>query len=259
MNARAIILAAGQGTRLRPYTDDRPKCLVELAGRPLLQHQASVLSSEGITDITVVTGYQAGKIRALGFATAHNPDYESTNMVASLMCAAGLLKGDKEVLICYGDIVYGPKIVRALADCPAPFATTVDRDWLRLWRARSQDPLKDAETMRLNPDGTIRELGKRPRTLEEIEGQYMGLIRVSAGFAGRLTGIYGRMDRAAAYDGKTFPQMFMTSFLQYLIDKGNPLTAVPVDGGWLEVDTVEDLELFNRLDREGRLGEFLGN
>lgn len=259
MNIRAIILAAGQGTRLRPYTDDRPKCLVELAGKPLLTHQASALSREGITDITVVTGFQAGKIRELGFPTAHNPDFESTNMVASLMCAAGLLKGGKDVLICYGDLVYGPKIVRALADCPAPFSTTVDRGWLRLWQARSQDPLKDAETMLLNDDGTIRELGKRPRTLAEIEGQYMGLIKLSADFARRLTEIYGRMDRGGTYDGRTFPQMFMTSFLQYLIDNGNPLRAVLVDGGWLEVDTVEDLELFNRLDREGRLGEFLGD
>ena len=88
---RAIILAAGEGARLRPYTLDRPKCLVELGGKPLLTHQVDVLKTAGIKNITVLTGYRADQIKALGYPTLHNPDYTHTNMVATLMCSAELL------------------------------------------------------------------------------------------------------------------------------------------------------------------------
>ena len=90
---RAIILAAGEGTRLRPHTLDRPKCLVPLAGRPLLAWQADALRRAGVSDITVVTGYRADQVAALGFATVHNDRFRETNMVASLMCARALLDG----------------------------------------------------------------------------------------------------------------------------------------------------------------------
>ena len=61
---KAIILAAGEGIRLRPYTLDRPKCLVELVGKSLLEHQLAALRAAGITDITMVTGYRANQIEA---------------------------------------------------------------------------------------------------------------------------------------------------------------------------------------------------
>ena len=86
---RAIILAAGEGTRLRPHTLDRPKCLVPLAGRPLLAWQADALRRAGVDDITVVTGYRADQVATLGFATVHNDRFRETNMVASAMCARG--------------------------------------------------------------------------------------------------------------------------------------------------------------------------
>ena len=61
---RAVILGAGEGTRLRPYTDDRPKCLVELAGRTLLAWQLDALAAAGVSDTTIVTGYRADQILA---------------------------------------------------------------------------------------------------------------------------------------------------------------------------------------------------
>src|ERR1044071_3517735 len=88
-----VILAAGEGTRLRPHTLDRPKCLVPLAGRPLLAWQTDALRAAGVDDIVVVTGYRADQIRALGYRTVFNPRYEKTNMVASLMCARDTLDG----------------------------------------------------------------------------------------------------------------------------------------------------------------------
>lgn len=255
-NLRAIILAAGEGFRLRPYTFDRPKCLVELGGKPLLIHQTEVLRSLKIHDIMVVTGHMGHKIEALGYRTIRNADYSKTNMVASLMCAAESLDGSADVLVAYSDIVYEPRVVQALVRYQAPICTSIDRSWLNLWQIRFEDPLAEAETLRLNNSGDILELGKKPESLVEIQGQYMGLIKISAEFAPRLRLAYQQLVPNDLFHKKNAANMFMTSFLQHLIDSGQPVRAVIVSGGWLEVDTAEDLELYNRMHREGTLSEY---
>lgn len=253
---RAILLAAGEGTRLRPHTLTRPKCMVELGGAPLLSHQLAALAAAGVYDVTIVTGYRAEKIVALGYPTIHNPRYAQTNMVASLMCAAPLLDGGDDVLVAYADLVYERRVVEALLDCKAPLATTVDRAWRRLWELRLEDPLDDAETLRLDPRSHVLELGKKPGSVDEIEGQYMGLTKLRRDFAPEVVERYRRLDPDAIYDGKSLENLYMTSFLQHLIDSGCPLQAVLVEGGWLEVDSVDDLEIYRRLDREGRLDDY---
>ncbi len=253
---RAIILAAGEGTRLRPHTLDRPKCLVPLAGRPLLEWQLAALRAAGIDDITVVTGYRADQIEAMGLPTAHNERFADTNMVASLMCARDRLDGGDDVVVCYGDLAYEPRLVTALTGAGAPLAITVDRSWQRLWELRMEDPLADAETLRIGPDGNVVELGRKPTSLDQIEGQYMGLIGVKAATAPRLVEVYDQLDPAGPYEGRDRDHMFMTSFLQHLIDHVLPVAAVLVDGGWLEVDTVEDLAVFDDLHARGLLDRY---
>jgi choline kinase len=218
--------------------------------------QLATLRRCGITDVTIVTGYRAEAIEALGYPTRHNAAYDRTNMVASLMCAADLLDGSDDCVIAYADIVYERRVLEPLLACPEPRCITVDRQWRRLWELRSEDPLADAETLRLDERGNVIELGKKPESLDEIEGQYMGLIKVGAQAAPELVGIYEALDPDARYDGKDVPNMYMTSFLQHLVDLGRPLRAVPVEGGWLEVDTVEDLDHYNGMARDGSLAPF---
>jgi len=253
---RAIILAAGKGERLKPYTSDRPKCLVELAGRTLLVHQVEALAAVGIHDICIVTGYQADQVRSLGYPTRHNTRYETTNMVASLMCAADLLDGRDDVLIAYADIVYEPRIVEALGACDAPICTAVDRSWRQLWQVRMEDPLADAETLKLSEGGEIVELGRKPQSYADIEGQYMGLTRVRADAAPKLIEVYRRLGQSPTDANPDPARMYMTDFLQYLIDHGQPVRAVLVDGGWLEIDWRTDLDRFNHMHEHGRLDAY---
>jgi choline kinase len=253
---KALILAAGQGTRLRPLTDDRPKCLVELGGVSLLERQARVLREAGITDITVVSGYRADQIAARGFAIRVNPRYAETNMVYTLFCAADLMTDDADLVIGYGDIVYEGRVLAALLASEAPVTVMIDRQWLRYWRLRLEDPLTDAETLKLGPEGRLLELGKKPRDYGEIEGQYMGLIKVRADHVRRFKSEYEAMDRAATYDGKDFDNMYMTSFIQYLIDRGWDVRVAETDNGWLEVDSVSDLSRYEALAADGSLAPF---
>ena len=88
---RALILAAGEGTRLRPYTLDKPQCLVPLLGRSLLERQATILRRTGISDIQVAAGYRAEQIECLGFEVSINARFNSTNMVATLFSALAFI------------------------------------------------------------------------------------------------------------------------------------------------------------------------
>ncbi|MBK1652716.1 NTP transferase domain-containing protein [Halorhodospira halochloris] len=238
---RAIILAAGQGTRLRPLTDDRPKCMVELEGKPLLEHQLEVLRGAGIEDIHVVGGYRAEWLQRPDITLHINERFDQTNMVATLFAAESVMAGSDEVIIAYGDIVYEPRVLNALLACNAPVCLTVDRAWRRYWEARMDDPLADAETLKLTDGNRITELGKKPSSYDEIQGQYMGLLKVRADLVPQLPAVWRAMDRDATYDGKDYDNMYMTSFLQHLIDSGWEARAAFVENGWAEVDSEADL------------------
>lgn len=240
---KAVILAAGQGTRLRPLTNDRPKCMVELQGKPLIDHQLEVLRHAGITDLHVVAGYLADRLDRPGVTKHLNANYATTNMVHTLFCAAGLLTGDTDLVISYGDIVYEARVLEALLACDAPLCLAVDLEWHAYWQSRMPDPLADAETLKLVEGDRVVELGRKPRSLADIQGQYMGLIKLRADHVDRFHAAWRALDPEALYDGRTPPNMFMTSFLQHLIDQGWEVRAAFTRNGWLEVDAPEDLAL----------------
>lgn len=237
---KAIILAAGEGTRLRPYTLDRPKCLVEVDGVSLLDRQLAVLGSEGVGPVTLIGGYRSDMLQRPGTSLRLNPRYAETNMVWTLFSAEADL--ESELVLAYGDIVYSRANLRALLASTADIAVCIDLDWEAYWRARNEDPLSDAETLRLNAAGEIIEIGQKPLSLAQIEGQYMGLMKFSARGLAALRDCFARARQAGSIRGKTPERAYMTDLLQLLIDEGQALSAVTVHGGWVEVDTVGDLE-----------------
>src|SRR4051794_39000830 len=113
---QTLILAAGRGSRLRPLTDDRPKCMVELGGIPLLHRQLTALRSVGVGDVTVVAGYRADAIRAEDVSVIVNSRHDVTNMVATLLCAKKVLTSGADVLVSYGDIVCEPRVIKLVVE-----------------------------------------------------------------------------------------------------------------------------------------------
>ena len=95
--------------------------------------------------------------------------------------------------------------------------------------------------------GFVTELGKKATRYEDVQGQYTGLIRIKQDAVAKMRAFYRGLDRSKKYDGKDFPQMYMTSFLQEIISGLMPIKAVLVDGGWLEVDSPEDLAAYETL------------
>jgi len=250
---RAMILAAGQGTRLRPLTRNRPKALVPLLGRPLIERQIEILRAEGVDEIVVIGGYRGEMLQGLGVKVVINPDYADTNMVASMMVAADFVdRSDSDLLISYGDIVYTRHNLRTVLENRGDISLMVDRAWRKLWSVRFADPLSDAETFKVNSDGLIAELGEKPQHYHQIEGQFTGLIRVDA----TRTGAFRSEWNALPAEGRA--NMYMTRFLQNLIEAGWKVLPAWVESGWLEVDSVDDLSAYERLAVEGKLADFFG-
>ncbi len=241
---RVIILAAGQGTRLRPYTNDKPKCMVSLFGKPLLHHQLNVMEKLGIKkgEIALVGGYLQDAIIAPQVKQYRNERFAETNMVETLFCAEEFMVENEDLIIAYGDIIYETSVFQSLLDTHGELVITADLDWEKLWSLRMENPLDDAETFKINDDGFVIELGKKPRSKDEIQAQYMGLIKVSGKKVRAFKSIYHGLNRSAIYDGKDFDNMYMTSFLQILIDYGWNIKPALIHNGWVEVDTVAELD-----------------
>lgn len=238
---RMIVLAAGSGTRLRPYTDDRPKCMVPLHGYPLLAWLLASARQAGVDDIAVVGGYKVERMEAPGTRLRINADFAATNMVYTLWTAREEMVDD--VIISYADIVYEPKVLTALMEVEAEVSVVVDRKWRSLWERRFADPLSDAESLDVGADGRIATIGQKVDDLDAIKGQYIGLMRYrGAGLAAVLAAI--DKARAGSPPGpRPFEKMYMTDLLQGLVNSGVEVRPVWIDGGWLEVDSTDDLAL----------------
>lgn len=242
---KAIILAAGRGSRLREKTDNIPKCLSELWGKPLLMWQLKALREAGIEEIGIVTGYRANKIRQVvqDVQYFHNEYWEQTNMFASLLCAEKWLESES-CIISYSDIIYTQKAVTALVALEADIGLTYYTKFLELWKQRLENPLEDLESFQVDEEGRVVEIGNRVKTLDEIHGQYMGLLK----FTPRGWG--DTREKLQQSPPKPLGQIDITLVLSHLLMKGLAIKSLPCTDFWIEVDSVEDLQLYEGWEKE---------
>lgn len=243
---RAVILAAGRGSRMGALGEDRPKCLVELAHRPLVRRQIAALRGGGISSIGIVRGYLGYMISIEDVTYFENPRWTETNMVMSLVAAATWLRSDS-VVISYADIFYRRDVVRDLAASSGDLVVAYDRGWRSLWTRRFVDPLSDAETFRTDALGNLVDIGGRTAQIDDIEGQYMGLLKFTPEAWRAVEALL------AGVDEKTRGAMDMTTLLGALLRSGFPISTVGINGQWGEIDSSADLELYEQMVREGGL------
>ena len=245
---KVIILAAGQGTRLKPLTDDKPKCMVKLNKKPLIEYQLDLFKKYGVDDINIITGYLEEKIQYDSVKKFFNPSFDKTNMVYTLFSAIDLFDGDDDLLISYGDIVFNESVFKKIQESNDEINIVIDKKWKNYWSVRMENPLSDAETLKINNNGKIYEIGKKPNSFDDIEGQYIGLIKIRKDMISSFLAFYRSLDKNILYDGKDFDNMYMTSFLQMLADNNHDLSPVYIYNGWIEVDEPSDLKYDYFLD-----------
>ena len=241
---KAIILAAGRGSRLDELTSDKPKCLNKVGESTMLEWQLSALRSGGVDTIIVVTGYKSNRIEEYNVKILKNNRWETTNMVSSLLCASE--EFDQPIIVSYSDILYSSEVVSSLCSQEEDAVVVYDLNWRELWEMRFEEPLKDAETFRIDSKGLIQDIGQPASNFRDIQGQYIGLMR----FTPHALDWIKKLATKLKYK---VDKIDMTTLLRLLIKSGHPICGMAIQGGWCEIDTVDDLKLGNKLYSEGFL------
>ena len=261
MEIKVIILAAGQGSRLAPLTNDKPKCMVKLFGKSLLEWQLEKFRNFGIKDISIVTGYKKEMISMDGIKIYHNNNFEKTNMVETLFCAKKEI--NETVIVSYGDIIFQDEVIEKLIKSKDDFSVVIDNEWKKYWDIRFENPLDDAESLILDSENNIKNIGQKTTTLDEIQGQYIGLMMFKGNSTDIIKNFYEKMKKISKIDinplnsNLPFELSYMTDFLQGLINEKYKLKAILIKNGWLELDSVQDYEIYNKLYQEGKISNFL--
>jgi L-glutamine-phosphate cytidylyltransferase len=231
---KAIILSAGQGSRLGHLTDDRPKCLIDFNGRTLLDRQLDTLAANGIDEAVVVTGFHDELVEAAIAArsggpkvrTVYNPFYKVADNLGSLFIARHELEGD--CLVWNGDTLVSEQLMsRVVGNDRQGIAVTIDR----------KDGY-DADDMKVVVDGggQLHAIGKR-LPLEEVNAESIGLLAFRGGGAELFREWIEKVIRTG--EGTTIWYLRVI----HQIAQERPVWTVDIQGEeWGEVDFPEDVE-----------------
>jgi len=241
------VIGAGRGSRLGHNTDEIPKTMVHVMGRPMLDWILEALQSAGFSrkDVVFVCGYAEHVVRARypEFTYVQNADWANNNILLSLMCARQYLEGG--FLSTYADIVYDGEVVQKLVASPAEIALGCDTAWRRRYIGRSQHPETDAEKLRA--DGSrVLEIS-RTIASEAAQGEFIGVMKLSESGARELGDAFDRAQQTYGggmfREGRSFQKAYLLDLLQEMLEAGSSMHRENTAGGYMEIDTVQDLAM----------------
>jgi len=244
---RPVIIGAGRGSRLEHLTEEIPKTLVPVMGRPMLEWVLEALATAGFAkkDIVYICGYRAEVIRRSypEFTYVENREWETNNILLSLLTARDYLHDG--FVSSYADIVYRGEVVQKLVASPYDKALGCDTDWRRRYVHRTKHPESDAEKLRAAGE-RITEISRTIRS-EDAAGEFIGVAKFSAEGAGELTNAFDRAKGLFAgrtfREKRTFERAYLIDLFQDMIEQGSSFHRVDTHGGYMEIDTLEDQRL----------------
>lgn len=257
---KAIILAAGKGSRLNKYTKNLPKGMLEFDGHPLLYWQIKCLRECGIKDITVVKGYRAEAINYNNVKYYTNDKYSDTNMLYSLLCASSEFNDD--IIVCYADILYEQSLIETLMCSSADFGVLCDTDWKDYWIRRYGSISEDVESFSYDENYNITSIGESNPDIQEIDARYIGLLKFSCkGIQQAFDFVSNAKQKYRDSNWGSIPRSidkaYMTDLFCSLMIGGYEIKAIPVQKGWIEFDTNEDYEKACYWLKNGQLSELI--
>ena len=241
---KALIIAAGLGSRLKDHTENLPKCMLDFGGQTLLQRQLNAYKKNEINDISLIRGYKKEKINYKGIKYFENTDFKNNNILNSIFYAEKIINGN--IIISYSDILFEPSVVERLQKSDHDISVVVDIDWRGYYVGRKDHPISEAENVIFNSNNEVEKIGKINTGNEEVHGEFIGMIKLTSRGTEifkhhfhRLKKIYWNKPFQRA---KIFQKAYLTDFIQELVDIGIKVHCVIIESGWKEIDTVEDYQ-----------------
>ncbi|HET9929189.1 MAG TPA: phosphocholine cytidylyltransferase family protein [Polyangiaceae bacterium] len=246
---KAIVIGAGRGSRLGPLTEEIPKTLVPVLGRPMLDQILDALAAAGFTRdrVVFVCGYRAEVVRQRypELTFVHNAGWESNNILCSLLCAREHL--GEGFVSTYADIVYEPGIVQKLVAAPEDLVLGCDTQYRRRYAGRTQHPESDAEKM----TAAGRRITRLSRHIpsEEACGEFIGVMKASPVGARSFMHAFDEAQRRFAgrtfREGRSFERAYLIDLLQDMLEQGVAMHREDTPGGYMEIDTEQDVAFAN--------------
>ena len=254
----AIIAAAGFEKQLLPLIEDKPKCLLDIKGKTILERQVAALNECNIKDIALVRGYKKEAITLPNIRYYDNDRYEETGELVSLFCAENEMKG--RCLFLYGDIIFETAVLEKLLKSPADISLVVDLAWYdQLQRDTTAPHIKpDLVSLQNAPDksGLFRYMtpDEQHRIVkigqhvphEQAHGEFIGLAMFSERGIDAFKQTYRDAQKTAHakgfHEAGSLTKATFTDMLQELIDHGHSVHCVPIFKGWMEVDSFEEYQ-----------------
>lgn len=246
---RAVILAAGEDENLLPLTSDRPKCMLDVKGRSILERQVAALNEQGIRRIAVVRGYKKDAIDLPNIRYFDNDDYAATGEARSLMCARDFLRD--RVVVLYGDVLFEGAVLEKLLRSQAAMSLVVDRSWREHRGAgvpgtpdlvRLTGAAADASRrMSFGEGAALKELGRKLDP-EHADGEFIGLMMLAPEATASLLALWDELSTkaGAVHEAASPDRAALTDLIGAWLARGHAAGAVEISKGWMEVDSFDD-------------------
>jgi len=239
----AIIIAAGSGKRISNDVKNTPKSMVEVNGRPIIEHQISVLNKAGINQIYVITGPYSEKFNIKNVKYVKDEKYENHDILGSLMEAKKYF--EKNTLILYSDIIFELKIIEDIIKSKENISIAIDMNWEKKYEGRTEHPKSEAENVELNNNNDIITIKKNINNSKNNVGEFLGIIKFanegSKYFIKKYEDVL-QNNQGLFHEASSILKAYVTDMIQELIDSNIKIQPILISGKWCEIDTLQDLK-----------------
>jgi len=251
---KAIIVAAGTGSRLGELAKDTPKSLLDVNGQSILERQISVFKKLGISDITVIIGPHTEKFTFKNISFIQDKNYLEHDILSSLMLAHSIMYDD--VIVSYGDVIFDEHVLQPLINFKGSIGLCIDLNWEKNYDGRKLRLKQEATTVQIKNNMCTKIVDGRELAKSKIKddlkysnyerlGEFVGLMRLSKHGSTIFIKRYEELINShigSFHDAPSISQAYFTDMLQELIDNDIEILPIPVQGKWCEIDTIEDLK-----------------
>ena len=235
-----IILAAGKSKRIF-NSIKKNKCLIEINKKSLIE-KIIMDSKNYFKKINIITGFKSHLIKKKienysKINIIHNKDYYKTEMLHSII--VGLKKINKDVVISYSDILISKKIWKIFSKLKKDeIMIPINTDWKKIWNLRGTSIYEDAESLSINKNNYLNEIGSKIHKNIIVDGQFMGLIFIPKNLIKKIIHLYNK---------NKLKKMQTTQFLNLLLSKKFKIKCKKTNLFWYEIDDISDLKNLNKI------------
>lgn len=238
-SVQALVLAASRGKELGNLTDNRPKTMVEIAGKPLLAHIIEAFNATGIKHISVVRGYKKEAVNLPNLNLIDNDEYNDSGELVSLLKGLQGVKSEQDLIVCYGDVLFNKYIAQMLTEVEDGLAVAIDTNWKESanrnrqadYACCSQPHGRDTFSARVSLQSVGNDLDP-----SRIHGEWMGFLKIAANEIGSVTDSVRQM-----LSEPTGRRAKLPDLLNLLIENGSQIRALYTTGHWLDIDSLDDV------------------